>query len=109
MGSSYPSGERRVFFPEFNWNPDASGFLGYYSLNGLDPYMKRFEVALDMPEGGYWFLAERNRLKVYSEDVKLGEKKMSSLRRVKGKTITVEIWHGMKRNQYTYKWEEENL
>jgi hypothetical protein len=104
MGSAYFSGERRHYFSKLYCNPDASGFLGSYSLNGSGPFIKRSEVRLELPEESYWYITDRNRFKVYVEKVKLGKKRAPRLRKIGGKKVTIEIQRGMKSNHYEYKW-----
>jgi hypothetical protein len=108
MGPSKASGERKADseYIKLAGYPDSSGFLGYYPLNHLgDPFLKRYELGLEeLPYGSYWFVIEKNRFKVYREDVKLGEEKKKQLKRVEGKKVTIEIQRGMGTNQHTYKW-----
>jgi hypothetical protein len=104
MGSACFSGERRKYFSRLNRSPDASGFIGSYSLDGLDPYMKRAEVRLELPEESHWYITDRNRFKVYMKKVSLGKKRAPRLRRIGGKRVTIEIQRGMNSNHYEYKW-----
>ena len=79
--------------------------MGYYSLNGLDPYMKKGEVRLELPEESYWYMTDRNHFKVYRKNVSLGKNREPRLRKIGGKRVTIEIQRGMNSNHYAYKWE----
>ena len=67
----------------------------------------RPSTAPALPEGSYWWRINRKRLKVYREDVCLGENTCDDMKRVpKGsRKVTITPYHRMYTSYYEYRWE----